>query len=247
MSRWSRPRPPPTAIRSTSRSGRPPGRFGAGSSCFTGSRATAAGITGLGRTLAGAGFEAHFPDRRGSGANHADRGHTPSARRLLVDVAERLESLRDRGDRGPDRAGRHQLGGQARRAHRRATPRPGRRAGPDLPRPAPSRRGLAARAAPDRLGWLTDRRRTFPIPLSDPALFTASPEAQAFIAADPLGLRVGDREPARGQHDHRPDGPPGSPEGPPARPADAGRPGSDRRQRPDARLLRDARQPRAAG
>ena len=97
----------------------------------------------LGRTLAGAGYEAHFPDRRGSGANHADRGHTPSARRLLVDVAERLQSLRDRERRGPDRAGRDQLGRQARRAHRRATPRPGRRAGPDLPRPAPSRRGLA--------------------------------------------------------------------------------------------------------
>jgi len=31
----------------------------------------------------------------------------------------------------------------------------------------------------------------FPIPLSDPALFTANPEAQAFIAADPHGLRQG--------------------------------------------------------
>lgn len=34
----------------------------------------------LGRTLAEAGYETHFPDRRGSGANRADRGHTPSAR-----------------------------------------------------------------------------------------------------------------------------------------------------------------------
>lgn len=49
--------------------------------------------------------------------------------------------------------------------------------------------GVAAR---ERLAiaWalLTDRRKTFPIPLSDPALFTDSPEGQAFIAADPLGL-----------------------------------------------------------
>ena len=36
--------------------------------------------------------------------------------------------------------------------------------------------------------FFTNRRKTFPIPLSDPALFTDSPEGQAFIAADPLGL-----------------------------------------------------------
>src|SRR5438309_6017869 len=53
----------------------------------------------LGRTLADAGYETHFPDRRGSGANRVDRGHAPSARRLVADLAERLRSLRD-----PDRA-----------------------------------------------------------------------------------------------------------------------------------------------
>jgi acylglycerol lipase len=49
--------------------------------------------------------------------------------------------------------------------------------------------GVAAR---DRfaIAWsfLTNRRKKFPIPLSDPALFTDSPEGQAFIAADTLGL-----------------------------------------------------------
>src|SRR5437764_7353749 len=50
----------------------------------------------LGRTLAEAGYEAHFPDRRGSGANRADRGHAPSAGRLLADVAEWLATLRGR-------------------------------------------------------------------------------------------------------------------------------------------------------
>ena len=39
--------------------------------------------------------------------------------------------------------------------------------------------------------FLTNRRKTFPIPLSDPALFTANPEGQAFIAADPFSLREG--------------------------------------------------------
>src|SRR3954465_4276968 len=48
----------------------------------------------LGRALAEAGYEAHFPDRRGSGANRSDRGHTPSAGRLVRDVAEWLGALR---------------------------------------------------------------------------------------------------------------------------------------------------------
>ena len=49
----------------------------------------------LGRTLSEAGYETHFPDRRGSGANRQDRGHAPSSRRLLDDIAERLETLRE--------------------------------------------------------------------------------------------------------------------------------------------------------
>ena len=88
----SRPGPPPTATRSTSPSGRRRGRRGAGWSSSTASRATAAGITASGRTLAEAGYEAHFPDRRGSGANRHDRGHTPSTGRLIDDVAEHLAS-----------------------------------------------------------------------------------------------------------------------------------------------------------
>jgi alpha-beta hydrolase superfamily lysophospholipase len=40
------------------------------------------------------------------------------------------------------------------------------------------------------LAYFTHRRKTFPIPLSDPALFTASPSGQEFIANDPLGLRA---------------------------------------------------------
>jgi alpha-beta hydrolase superfamily lysophospholipase len=44
-----------------------------------------------------------------------------------------------------------------------------------------------------QIAWafFTHRRKAFPIPLSDPALFTANPEGQAFIAADPLSLREG--------------------------------------------------------
>ena len=49
---------------------------------------------GLGRTLASAGYSVSFPDRRGSGANSRDRGHTPSPRRLNLDVADWLLALR---------------------------------------------------------------------------------------------------------------------------------------------------------
>jgi acylglycerol lipase len=44
-----------------------------------------------------------------------------------------------------------------------------------------------------QIAWafLTNRRKTFPIPLSDPALFTDSPQGQAFIVADALSLREG--------------------------------------------------------
>src|SRR4051812_45109187 len=56
---------------------------------------------GLGRTLSRAGYEAHFPDRRGSGANRPERGHAPSSKRLLADLAEWLKGLRDRVPAAP--------------------------------------------------------------------------------------------------------------------------------------------------
>src|SRR3954468_13099516 len=49
----------------------------------------------LGRTLAGAGFQASFPDRRGSGPNQRDRGHASSGRRLVSDITEWLQCIRN--------------------------------------------------------------------------------------------------------------------------------------------------------
>jgi alpha-beta hydrolase superfamily lysophospholipase len=40
------------------------------------------------------------------------------------------------------------------------------------------------------LAFFANRRKRFPIPLADPALFTDSAEGQAFIASDPLSLRT---------------------------------------------------------
>ena len=145
----------------------------------------------LGRTLAEAGYEAHFPDRRGSGANRADRGHAPSARRLEDDVTEYVATLRapipplSTALAGISWGGKLAVIAAARR--------------PDLidalalicpglqPRVGVSSRERRAIA----WAYFTNRRKTFPIPLSDPALFTANPDAQTFIANDPLGLRAG--------------------------------------------------------
>ena len=143
---------------------------------------------GLGRALASAGYEAHFPDRRGSGANEQDRGHTPSAQRLVDDIAELLQSLRDAGP-GPIALAGISWGGKL--AVLAAADHPELVDGLALICP-----GLHPRVGVDRAGrkrialaYFVARRKRFPIPLSDPALFTSSPEGQAFIAADPLGLR----------------------------------------------------------
>ncbi len=145
---------------------------------------------GLGRTLAGGGYEAHFPDRRGSGANRIDRGHAPSTGRLLDDVAGYLATLRGAEPPAPLVLAGISWGGKL------AIITAGRR--PDLvdglalicpglhPRVDVSR-GERLRIA---LAYFVRPRRAFPIPLSDPALFTDNPDGQAFIAADPLGLRA---------------------------------------------------------
>lgn len=146
----------------------------------------------LGRRLAEAGFEAFFPDRRGSGSNRKDRGHASSGRRLLNDVTEFLENLRNDGPSRPTALAGISWGGKL--AVLAAAKRP------DLvdalvlicpglhPRvgvPLKERLAIA-------LAFFSGRgaKKTFPIPLSDPALFTDQEEGQRFIATDPLGLRV---------------------------------------------------------
>lgn len=145
----------------------------------------------LGRTLAGAGYEAHFPDRRGSGANRADRGHAPSARRLLADLAEWLTTLRKREPAVPTALAGISWGGKLAIITAAEHPRlvdalalicPGLHSRVDVTRR--ERWEIA-------LAWLTNRRKAFPIPLSDPALFTDSAEGQAFIASDNLSLHAG--------------------------------------------------------
>ena len=146
---------------------------------------------GLGRRLAAHGYRAVFPDRRGSGANTVARGHARSASQLIDDVGDVARHLKAEA---PDRplaligiswGGKLVLSASARFPEfidAFALVCPGLTPRVDV------RRGERLRIA---LALFTGRaaRVEFPIPLADPALFTADPEAQAFIAGDPLSLR----------------------------------------------------------
>jgi alpha-beta hydrolase superfamily lysophospholipase len=136
-----------------------------------------------------AGFVVDFLDRRGSGLNEQDRGDAPGFRRLLDDVAEYVRQVQ-----AQDAALKTFLvgiswGGKLALALQRR--HPGLVAGVVLLCP-----GLYAQVRPSRrqrLGILWARlvapRRLFPIPLSDPELFTATPRWQQFVRDDPLALR----------------------------------------------------------
>jgi alpha-beta hydrolase superfamily lysophospholipase len=145
----------------------------------------------LGHTLASAGYNTSFPDRRGSGANQRDRGHASSARRLILDLVEWLRARRQEQPGLPLSLAAISWGGKL--AVILAARNPELVDGLALICPGLHPRIGVTGKERLQIAWafLTSPRKMFPIPLSDPALFTASPEGQAFIAADPLSLRVG--------------------------------------------------------
>jgi alpha-beta hydrolase superfamily lysophospholipase len=146
---------------------------------------------GLGRTLAGAGYDVSFPDRRGSGANRHDRGHTPSARRLIDDIAELLRSIRARREDLPINLAGISWGGKTAVITAARHPELVDLLALICPGLQPRVRVSFWERLSIAAAFLSNRRKTFPIPLSDPALFTANPDGQRFIAADPLGLHAG--------------------------------------------------------
>lgn len=140
-----------------------------------------------------AGYEVRYLDRRGSGLNEVDRGHALAADRLINDVAQMLRRVRWERDReGSSRPivlMGVSWGGKLAAAIAGTRPNlvdavallyPGIR-----PLIGPSTRQRLRLGLAKRMGV---RHRRVPIPLDDPALFTAEPEWQQFIANDPLAI-----------------------------------------------------------
>jgi alpha-beta hydrolase superfamily lysophospholipase len=151
---------------------------------------------GLGRRLAARGYAAYFPDRRGSGANSQARGHSPSPQRLIDDLLELNAALRTHEQGRP--AIPHAVAGISwggKLAVCLAARQPDAFQAVALLCPGLHPRvGVRTREKWGvALAVLTGRSasRHFPIPLADPRLFTDDPEAQTFIASDPLSLRTG--------------------------------------------------------
>jgi alpha-beta hydrolase superfamily lysophospholipase len=140
------------------------------------------------RRLAEAGFNVTFLDRRGSGLNERDRGDAPSFRRLIDDLAEFLREL-PRSPRKPVFVAAISWGAKVATALQRRYP--GLTDG--LALLCPGYCPIVRPPLRQRLAILACRvpapRRLFPVPLSDPQLFTANPHWQQFIRDDPLGLR----------------------------------------------------------
>lgn len=140
-------------------------------------------------TIAAAGYEVDFLDRRGAGLNTAHRGDCPSFRRLLDDVGEFVRYRRRSRPWLPIVIAGISWGGKL---------------AASLPYRAPGLvdavallcPGLCPRVRPallERLRILRARAlnpsRFFPIPLNEPELFTAARDWQRFIDQDRHGLR----------------------------------------------------------
>jgi len=138
--------------------------------------------------LAEAGFAVLLPDRRGSGRNDADRGHLPSAKRLLADLADCLNEIHVRT--GFTRA--HLVGvswgGKLALAFFRYLP--GRVASLTLVAPGLYPKVDLPFHQKLKVVWSVITRSSTPlaVPLQAPELFTANPGRQAFIRSDSLAL-----------------------------------------------------------
>ena len=199
-----------------------------------GANATVAGTAVRARRLAGAGVGGTPRRSPGSSANTEDRGHAPSPGRLVDDVgSSSATSTPGLAASRPRLAGISW--GRVARPFWLPLKYPERVAAIALICPGMQPRVGVSRGERLRiaLAYFTGRRRkAVPDPPGrPPALFTASPEGRAFIAADPPGPPRGDGRAARGQHVDRLPGRAGPPEGRPARAPAAGHRGSDRRQR----------------
>ena len=139
--------------------------------------------------FAEAGIEVYFLDRRGAGLNSTSRGDTPSFRRLLDDVAEFVQSVREESAWLPQFMCGISWGGKI--AVGLPYRKPGLIDGLVLLCP-----GLVPKVAPAfsqrtriALARVFRPKKFFPIPLNDPELFTSSLDWQRYVDSEPYGLR----------------------------------------------------------
>ena len=158
--------------------------------CLHGIQSHAGWYGRSGAAFADAGLATVFMDRRGSGRDQVDRGHADGYRTLRGDVLALLDECRRRHPGLPVVLLGISWGGKVALAVLRDRPD----AADALVAVAP---GWFARVKPTLreraavgLSHLLRPRRRIRIPLSDPALFTATPQGRRFIADDPLALRT---------------------------------------------------------
>lgn len=129
-----------------------------------------------------------MPDRRGSGLNRDQRGHTPSLTRCLGDARECLDAaLRESGQQAVHLVG-VSWGGKL--CAYLAGSAPDRVASMTLVAPGIFPRVDVSPLEKMRiaLSMVNDRTRPYDIPLNDPGLFTANPERIRFVQEDSLKL-----------------------------------------------------------
>jgi alpha-beta hydrolase superfamily lysophospholipase len=144
------------------------------------------------RRMAEAGVAVYQIERRGSGADRShERGHVDRAETWLADVAAAAELARQETRLPAVHLMGVSWGGKLALAASSAD-RPDLYRSLILAAPGIIPRVDLALAAKIRIGWsllVGSGLRRFPIPLSDPHLFTANPERLRYIAEDPLSLR----------------------------------------------------------
>lgn len=141
------------------------------------------------RRLAAAGHEPCWLARRGSGDSQVDRGHVPHWERWVSDVRQVIDFLRAQTPRCPTFVLGLSWGGRLAAAF--ANCYPDCCDGLILLYPAlsPKLRVRWWQRAALNLGLAAGQnKRTVPVPLKDPALFTNDRRAQRWIAADPKAL-----------------------------------------------------------
>jgi alpha-beta hydrolase superfamily lysophospholipase len=130
----------------------------------------------------------YFLDRRGSGLNEQDRGDTPGFRRLLSDAAEFLQQSRQEAPQLKTFVVGISWGGKVVVAVEKF--QPGLMDAVALLCPGFHPRVSLSLRDRGRVVWarLTNPKRLFPIPLSDPARVTATEKWLMFLREDPLTL-----------------------------------------------------------